>query len=400
MARKRKKTKSRRKPRRREEREEKNHMEESTGSRSGGLSFGSVGSKLGEFAGNAIGSLFGMGEYESSLAGELGVDEVAHNATPEVNSLVTPLSSNEIVPFMHSDAEGMITFTRREFVQNVNISTAGATSILQVHPTSTSFPWLSNIAGSWQQWSVTGLAYEYVPTSGFAVGVDGSASLGSIAMAFKYNVDEQTSGSPTHSLTALLNQNGATSHSPAAAGVCYMECDPSQGGANSVNPIRFVQTAETKATNWSTADFMCADFIIKAQGSQNADPTQAGQLWCTYEITLYQPRVDTIASSFLDMPAYAPFKELYQRYKRLTDETGPYTDREVIEREAELRRISNMFRTDEYRNALNTSIYESEIQELEDREHPIIPEPLGPLEGSVDTKILGGAFTKVPTPGT
>lgn len=371
-------------------------MEESTGGRSKGL-FGSVGSKLGEFAGNAIGSLFGMGEYESTLAGELGVEEVAHNATPEVNSLVTPLSSSDIVPFMHSDAEGMVTITRREFVKIINISTGGNTTILTVSPTSPTFPWLRNVAFSWQQWSVTGLAFEYVPTSGFAVGSD-SAALGSVAMAFRYNVDEQSAGSPTHSLTALLNQNGATSHSPGAAGVCYMECDPSQGGANSMNPIRFVETAETKATNWSSADFFAADFIVKAQGSQNAVSVEAGQLWVTYEITLYQPRVDTISVSFLDMPAYAQYKELYERYTRLKSESGPYTDREVIEREAELRRITNLFQTEKYKDALNTAIYESEIQELEDRETPVIPEPLGPLEGSTDSKILGGAFTKVPIP--
>jgi hypothetical protein len=369
-------------------------MGASTGARIGST----IGGALGDFAQNAIGSLFGLGEYETALKEETGADEVAHNATPSVNSLVEPLSSNEIVPFMHTNAEGTVTVRRREFVRTLQINTAGFNYDLFITPTASTFPWLEKISKSWQQWSVTGLAFEYVPTSGLAVGAE-SAALGAVSMAFKYNVDEQSSTSPIHSLTQLLNQNGATSHSPGAVGCCYMECDPTQGGASGLNAVRFIATGEVLSSDWSQSDFTAARFIIKTEGAQNASGVECGQLWVTYEITLYQPRVDEVIVTPSSMPSFAKYLALSNRYHRLIAESGPFSDREMIEREAELRRIRNVSSTVEFKDALNRAIYESEIQALEDQLHPEKPEPLGPLEDTPEGKLCGGTFIKTAIPG-
>lgn len=363
---------------------------------------------LGDYAEKGLSTLFGLGEYQEGLAEELGVkqEEIAMSKnTPEVNSLVEPVSTNDVVPLMHMDKEGHVRLTRREFVRNVDIDLTANPVItnLKINPgVSADFPWLSGIATSFEKYAFVGLAAEYVPTSGYAVSGT-SAALGTVAMAFKYDVSNP-SGWPITSLTGLLNYNGAVSTSPAAPAVCYMECDP----AFTTQPVRLVQTESIAAGALSVQNTIAADLLIIAQGAPG-DYT-CGQLWLTYDVVLMNPR--TIRPP-------APLKELaetelgryymsiYDRYYALLNCPGNYTEMDVVIREAQLERYKRELQSEQCRSLLEKIRYK---QALAGQPDPVkgIPEDVRDilemgrmsLETSPDTtttpdkKTLLSRFTK------
>lgn len=291
----------------------------STGARVGQT----IGRALGGFAQKALGRIFGVGEYEETLANEVGVpvEELASGETPEVNSLVEPVSSDVAVPMMHSDKEGSVRIVRREFVGIIEIEDDPRATNYKVTPSDANmFPWLNGIAHAFQQWSVLGFAAEYVPTSGFAVGND-SAALGQVAMAFRYNVAEDPDSFPHESLTGMLNMNGSTSCSPAACGVCYMECDPTLTNQFT----RFIAN-EPLTGAYSQQNFEAAELMVLTVGAQNLSAQACGQLWITYEIVLHQPRpinpTPALDAWYMD-PVFAPFLPVYRKLVYYSTFSGP-----------------------------------------------------------------------------
>lgn len=319
----------------------------------GGGSSSSVGSRIGAtlgrtigtFAEKGLGKIFGFGEYKEQLANEIGhpAEEIAENATPEVNSLVEPLESRATVPLMHMDAEGHIRFARREFVQTIRIGNLPVTYAFKINPgRPTDFPWLSGVATSFQQYAFLGLAFEYVPTSGAAVSGT-SAALGQIAMTFKYDVSNP--GGWPDTLSGILNMQGSTSCSPAAPGTCYMECNPRLSN----QPVRFVETESSTYTGMSTQNFIAADFILQSSGAQTTTTTfQAGQLWVTYEVLLFNPRPIDPTPSLSDMPCMKDFRILVERYQALSSSSGPFTLEQYVIWDSEIRRIWAEFGTPKF----------------------------------------------------
>lgn len=315
----------------------------------------------------AIGRIFGMGEYKESLAGELGVDSntIRESNTPEVNSLVAPVSSNEIVPLMHYDAEGTIRISRREFIGTIIIRDQPSTYTFDMAPGSGSpvngtFPWLTPLAKNFQQYSFLGLAAEYVPTSGVAVSST-SAALGQVAMAFKYNVDEQQFGQgnsadwPLNSLRGLLNMNGSMSCSPAAPGTCYMECDP----ALSNQPVKFVETGENLSPYYSEQNFVCAKLLIRTEGAQAETVFQAGQLWITYEILLFNPRPQNPLLGVTDK-----YSEVISEYQALRSFTGPMSDAEAVRIDTRLNQIRAFMASLEFATVRTNTIRDAKLLHL------------------------------------
>lgn len=327
-----------------------------------------IGGLLGGFVHNTIGRIFGQGEYKERLGQELGTDpeEISEGGEPEVNSLVTPVSTNSI-PMMHSDVEGTTRIVRREFVVHLDIKTTNTLYEFKINPgQATCFPWLHNIAKSFQQWSVLGLAAEYVPLSGFAVGSE-SAALGQVIMAFMYDVNYAAGAGvwPAGDEQALLNYNGSVSMSPAAAGVAYMECSPAMENQHT----RFVETEQAIPPVGSLQNYQAARLIVSTGGSQNATGVVCGQLWLTYEILLYQPRAVQV------FPAeHKLFSEYLAKFKTchaLARCNGPYSPDEYLARGVELRKMTEFLNTSEV-----TSAYEIALAVSEKRESDSCPQVL------------------------
>jgi len=305
-----------------------------------------LGSKLGGFVHRTIGRLFGKGEYRQALASETGVgaEEIAEpNATPEVNSLVQPLSNQDLVPIVHSGREGTIVIRKREFVRTLTISDVAVLSSFKVNPGRlTLFPWLFRMARNFQEYKVLGLAMEYVPTSGFAVGST-NAALGQVVMAFQYNVIYQNGTSfPATSDIALLNMAGATSCSPAAVGACYLECAEHLRTQNQ----RFVYTEDPSLLEaHSLQNIDVAEFFVRTSGAQNNTFFNCGQLWVTYEIELSLPRVQDPAA-LLDGSVYSEAIDLYWELERYA---GPFDKQQICAVEMERCRLRCLFDTPDFR---------------------------------------------------
>jgi len=278
---------------------------------------------LGGMAQKGLGRIFGFGEYKEALAGEIGTasEAITESNTPAVNSLVAPLSTNELVPLMHADAEGTIRIARREFIDVIQIANEAIVYQVPIDPgNSVVFPWLHTVAKNYQQYSLLGFAAEYVPTSGVAV-ASLSAALGQVAMAYKYNVNEAVSSWPTGSLQGMLNMNGSMSCSPAAPGTCYLECDPRMTN----QPVKFVRTGEPLSLYYSEQNFDCGTLLIRTEGAQDPQPFQCGQLWITYEIMLMNPRPQNPSLLMRDR-----FSDLTDELRALKDFIGPMTPSECV----------------------------------------------------------------------
>jgi hypothetical protein len=275
-----------------------------------------------------VGRLFGKGEYRASFASEHGVEpeEVAMpDTSPEVNSLVKPLSTSQLVPIMGSGKEGRTIVRKREFVRTVNIGTTPQVYGWGINPGRlAAFPWAHAMARNFQSFRFLGLAAEYVPTSGLAL-TGTNAALGQVILAFQYNVVYQTGVLwPTTSDQGMLNMDGAMSCSPAAHGTCPMECKEELDAQN----MRFVYTEDpTTVQAHSLQNFDSAWLAIRTSGGQDVASYQAGQIWVTYEVELLHPTPQDPAFS-LTPGRYA---DVISAWKLIESYTGPYSEDQVFQ---------------------------------------------------------------------
>jgi len=314
-----------------------------------------IGAKLGGWAEKGLGKLFGFGEYKESLERHVGGAVTAPEESPSMNSVVAPLSTNDLVPVMHEYGEGSTVIRRREFVRNIDIATDEKLAHFQVNPGRTSdsggqvlFPWLSSIATSYQTYQIIGLALEYVPLSGYAVSSE-SAALGTVGIAFVYdNISDGDSEWPYTSFPSLLNLSGAVSGTPATPMSCYLECDP----ASRLRNAQLVRTHQSVSDpNYSRQDYDYAALAIRTGGSQNAVKAVCGQLWVTYEIVLHAPRVpDPFTGTVLEYidPVWKP---LLEDLRALLNVQGGQTDEELIDRNEAIALIRAQFAGIPYRLA-------------------------------------------------
>jgi hypothetical protein len=214
----------------------------------------------------------------------------------------------------------------------VRIASQAQIATYQVNPGYvTMFPWLSGIARSFQQYQIIGMAFEYVPTSGFAVGSD-SAALGQVVIAPRYNVTEGVANWPASSLQGMLNMDGSVSGSPAAPSSCYIECKPSV----TKSPTKYIWTAQQIVNPYSQADFDHCGVVVYTSGSQNEVTVQCGQLWVTYQIKLLQPRTVNPNTPIVLTP---DLRDILQEYNTLHQWTGVLTVRERYRLGARVREL-------------------------------------------------------------
>lgn len=245
----------------------------------------SIGGILGNFAESGIRSLFGSGDYseEFSQAGGFDVDE---------NSIVKPLSASP-VPEIVADAgespsleEGAIRIRHREFITDLSTQTEEVFTALRiaVHSGKT-FPWLNQISKNFQKWILHGAVFEFVSTSGNAVGAN--TALGSISMATSYDAEFSQ---PFTTKSELLNTHFAVSTKPSENLMHAIECDPE----TQAQRIMFTQRptlTPSGGDNWYEAGTM----TVLTTGAQIPAPGfVAGELWITYDITLLQPIVASV----------------------------------------------------------------------------------------------------------
>lgn len=238
----------------------------------GGLGGGYLGSMLGSgAAGASIGH--GLGAQLSRWLGQ-GDYQVRSN------SLVRQTAAGTI-PAMHQSGQSVIV-RHKEFITEVSGKTAFTVQRrLSINPgLASTFPWLSGVAAQYSEYSIKGMVYHYVPTSGNAVSST-NAALGTVMLQTSYRANESQ---PT-SKVEMLNEYWSNEAKPSEAFVHPIECSPKENPFN----VQYIRTGDVPSTD----NVLLYDLgtTTLAVSGQQADDIVLGDLWVTYEIELRKPKL-------------------------------------------------------------------------------------------------------------
>jgi hypothetical protein len=214
---------------------------------------------LGQFAGNSVSKIFGLGAYKMNS-----------------NSLFSNATGTQ-VPVMHSSNESVV-FRHREYIGEVSSSTVFSLTPYAINPgLASSFPYLSTIASCFQEYKFRGLIYEFKSTGATALVSGTNTAMGTVSMVAQYRADAPT---PTNKLE-MLNEMWAADAKTSDSFILPIECSPKE------NPmkIQYVRTGSGFTGDIKLYDL--AKLSIATVGSQGANVV--GELWASYEIELYKP---------------------------------------------------------------------------------------------------------------
>lgn len=203
--------------------------------------------------------------------------------TGAVNSLIT--GSDVSVPRMQGGDEiGSVVISHREYLGNITGSQLFENSTFQLNPGLVgTFPWLSQIAVNYEEYSFEQLMFTYTSLLSEATA---SGAVGSIIMTTNYNA-----GNPAFaSSTDMLNNIGTVSARPTDTPIIHgIECDDEKN----VLPSYYVRVGAVP----SGQDIKTYDvglYQIATEGMPVNDQLQ-GQLWVSYQIVLRKPKLFTAA---------------------------------------------------------------------------------------------------------
>ncbi len=234
---------------------------------------------LGSAGGTALGGYFGNPLVGASVGNSLGAALSkwlgAGDYVVTKNSI---LAAGPTIPAMHNTGQS-ITIRHKEFVGAV-VGSTGFTvqNVLTLNPgLSETFPWLSRIAVSFQEYSFKGAVYHYVPTSGNAISGT-NAAIGSVMLQTSYR---STENKPL-SKTEMLNEYWASEGPPNETFAHPVECAPAE------NPFKVQYVRSAGVGDDSLLMYDLGKTFVATQGMP-ADGNPVGDLWITYEVELRKP---------------------------------------------------------------------------------------------------------------
>lgn len=197
------------------------------------------------------------------------------------NTLLTGgINPPEVV---NSANDGGVIVRHREYLGDVNATIDFTPTRYFINPgLSSTFPWLSNIALSFEQYRIRGMLFEYKSLSSDAVLSSATSSaLGAVIMSTQYDVLDDIFPDKF----TMENYLYANSDKPSCSFIHPIECKKNQ---TSVSEL--YTRDETIPNNADQRLYDLGVFTIATVGMQAASGV-AGELWCTYEIELYKPKI-------------------------------------------------------------------------------------------------------------
>lgn len=170
-----------------------------------------------------------------------------------------------------------VTVREREFLGNVTSSTTFSVGSYPINPgSSLTFPWLSTVARSFEEYEMDGLVFEFVPLSAAWNGTN--QGLGVVAMATDYNA----ANLPFASKAILENQDYAVSSKPDSYVVHGVECAPRERPLG----VSYVRAGPVPA-NSDVKMYDLGNFQIAVDGF-SANSVVIGELWVSYDVTFFK----------------------------------------------------------------------------------------------------------------
>lgn len=179
---------------------------------------------------------------------------------------------------MHIDQQS-VRISHKEFVREITGSpTFAVQASLSLNPgNAEAFPWLSQIAGQFQEYSFKGIVFHYVPSSGTAVSGTNSA-LGTVMLQTSYRANDSA---PT-SKQEMMNEYWSGEVVPSETLAHPIECNPKENPFN----VQYVRT-QPVPTGDSVMLYDLGLTHIATSGQQGTNVV--GDLWVTYDIELKKP---------------------------------------------------------------------------------------------------------------
>lgn len=141
------------------------------------------------------------------------------------------------------------------------------------------FPWLSGIARSYQQYRIKSLDFIFRSTS--ADSVSANTSLGSVMLCHEADANAQ----PPVNKQDMLTMAGVRDTKPSLS--VKLSIDTHRGRTNADN-VHYIRASDVP-DGASTKEYDFGDFYIATQG-MDANVTTIGELWVVYEIELIRPQ--------------------------------------------------------------------------------------------------------------
>lgn len=233
-----------------------------------GSALGTLGGPLTTFLGGKIGHLIekitGFGDYKV-----------------EYNTLMKGGMSPPSV--VNSINKGGVIQRHREYICDIKATTGFNIQTFLIQPgLPSTFPWLSQIANSYDQYRLRGMLFEFNSTSSDALlSASTSTALGSVIMSTDYDVADAVPGDKA----TMLNNEFSCSSKPSLSFIHPIECKRSRSAINTL----FTRGAGIP-NNFDQRLYDFARFNIATIGMQNNGGI-LGELWCTYEMEFMKQQV-------------------------------------------------------------------------------------------------------------
>lgn len=241
------------------------------GRRAGGLAYGLVR--------HATGGQ-NLADLAMSYAGGGGyIPRTRGSGSYNLNSLIQG-SSVQVPQMQGSDEIGTIVVTHKEFLGTISGSTNFENVGFSINPgLATSFPWLSQIAANYEEYSFEQLVYCY---TSLLSETTSTGSVGQIIMTTNYNAGQQI----YQTTNGMLNNIGTVSGRPIDSPIIHgVECDDEKN----VQDSHFVRTGSVPVGQ-DVKTYDLGVFQLATEGMPSTGQLQ-GQLWVSYQCTLRKPRL-------------------------------------------------------------------------------------------------------------
>jgi len=197
------------------------------------------------------------------------------------------VSQRSAVPsIINKGKESCVTITHKEYICDIEPSVVfKIQKELQINPGLPElFPWGSAIAQNFQEYKLNGMAFFFKSMSNAVVSSEGtSGAIGSVIFNTQYNVLEDKPSSKRE----MLNSAYAKSCKPNESMLHPIECSSRQ------TPVTNLYVRSPGVTTSESGDRRLYDFAdvqIATEGCLG-DQGRIGELWVTYEWTLYKPKM-------------------------------------------------------------------------------------------------------------
>lgn len=248
------------------------------------------------------GSASGYGEAKipgiGKVGGQLGLSAGYANRPYEVQGMgaykISDIKRNVLIkpdpPAVRNSSDGHgVVIRHREFIKNITTSSVAGQFKIENFPLnpglSDTFPWLSSIAGSFEEYSFEGLLFEFQSTCSSAIASSTDLSLGSVLLCTQYDPTNE----PFDNSQSMLNYDWSENTKVSSSKIHFVECDPRQ---NILGKFYVRQDGEEVVDKrFNDLGF----FSIATEGLQGTS-VQIGRLWCSYQVRFSKPKLNIPAT--------------------------------------------------------------------------------------------------------